>query len=223
MALIPSKVRAGIAALTFAAAVVPFVLATPAEAVTVTFDENGNFFCDVPGPCLFTGFESNKPDPRGKVSGNVLIYVLNVLSQDNPTGFRFPFNFTQAILDPRTGALSDAVTFTDRSGSMTGLSSTLLVFYSFDNLGDLADVGAAPPNFCPPCQGFGNGGGQTIFEEIFSGTQARFRIGPLPGGDLLEGLSREIPGPVVGAGLPGLLAACGGLLAFARRRRRKTA
>src|SRR5262249_16210023 len=32
-----------------------------------------------------------------------------------------------------------------------------------------------------------------------------------------------IPGPIAGAGLPGLVAACGGLLALARRRRRKTA
>jgi len=33
----------------------------------------------------------------------------------------------------------------------------------------------------------------------------------------------SVPGPVVGAGMPGLVAACGGLLALARRRRQKIA
>jgi hypothetical protein len=32
-----------------------------------------------------------------------------------------------------------------------------------------------------------------------------------------------VPGPIAGAGLPGLLAACGGLVAFARRRRQQLA
>jgi hypothetical protein len=46
-------------------------------------------------------------------------------------------------------------------------------------------------------------------------------IGVFPGGTIssVEKAFSQVPGPIVGAGLPGLIAACGGLLALVRRRR----
>jgi hypothetical protein len=54
-----------------------------------------------------------------------------------------------------------------------------------------------------------------FFADIFS---------PITGNTgLVDATLAAVPGPVAGAGLPGLVAACGGLIALARRRRQRIA
>jgi hypothetical protein len=86
----------------------------------------------------------------------------------------------------------------------------------------------------PPAPGFanvgfpinnGNGFGDFLFSTVdFTGLASTDQIlfhaqwqNAVDGGESF--FIRSVPGPVVGAGLPGLVAACGALIALARRRR----
>jgi hypothetical protein len=129
--------------LTFLAAVGFCVLAAgPARAAptytffTLTFDENGN--CT---STFMTCPSTTGTDPTGFVTGqNVLIYTLPELT----------FSGRVDILDAG-GSVSDQLAFVDTTtgstttcepGSGAAICANELIFYSFDSLGTLADVGS---------------------------------------------------------------------------------
>jgi uncharacterized protein (TIGR03118 family) len=99
-------------------------------------------------------------------------------------------------------------------GNFSFVASEINVFDASGNLvGTIPiDTGGKPPGGLWALE-FGTGGSNGSPNTLF------FTDGINGEMDGLFG-AINVPGPIVGAGLPGLVAACGGLLALARRRRK---
>jgi hypothetical protein len=218
MALIPLKARSGIAALTFAAAVVPFVSATAAKAtmiafhdltdtVDVTVNPLSALIARIPGEGEFLQVmvksEDQNPNTIKEATGGIRFFepdgnevsdILQAKITKNPEREGSFFTLLSFGSDPNFGTLFNTFGFTN-----------------IMETGDLQQVGlAADPDKGIPDSQFRirteSGGLQVITLptdlEIFVESD-------------IEGF---VPGPVVGAGLPGLLAACASLFAWWRRR-----
>ena len=209
MALI-QKARAGIAALTFAAAVAPFVLATPAKAVIISFRDGTETVS------VTRNGERQDPDPNGSFGE---LFKTNAFRSEIPTATGGTGGIV--FMEPGTNIISDVLIVT--VGGTAGMVSVTFEFSSDPDLtihsttgftrvdedpkGDFVTVGMPPPS---------------PFAPDFQFRDALGKVVALPSDFTVEVQSdvQAIPGPVVGAGLPGFLAACVSLFAWWRRRQR---
>jgi hypothetical protein len=223
VALIPPKAWTGIGALTFAAAVVAF-LATPARAITIVIDDG--ITPDVGNPVHVT-IVPDQGNPQVLQGGEGFFRGANRLGP-------FHSSFIEGTNSRGTGGIvfvdpegvSDILTVRIGPRRLLRGQDTFFAFVSDTErgLGPIDTTGFNVINETGMLQQVGVAvtlpSGQ-VEDRFFKNVAGNTLI--LPDNIKIfvrSDLEVPVPGPIVGAGLPGFLAACGGLLAWWRRRRR---
>jgi hypothetical protein len=222
------------------------MLSGPAFADTVPLDDPLHGYCGGAGQCIDNGTNSpttNNPPVNfgftvspGPASGALTIDVLVPNNEPTPASFALTGTLSgTATLFSATpwtsGALDMYLGISASPSNPIGayLPSTQALdpgatgFFVFQvNLGTTTLQDASNPNVSP-LENISPGLPLASYIVAFlnEGTAAAPNfVATANSGAIFE--TRGVPGPVVGAGLPGMIAACGALLALARRRRQKT-
>lgn len=209
---VPMKLIFWLKAATLAVFSVCFLLSVPLPANAFLFTMN----FDETGACSWTSASNGSgsctgslvSDPSATPLTNDPVWVFNLPSAT--------YTGQVNVLDPN-GDISDRLRFIDSSGSFlsciptSGLSvcADRLIFYSFDDVTPLGTLGDTPSSVTEDANG------------NFSFTPG-FCTAGAGNCNVFNGVS-PVPGPIVGAGLPGLVVVFGGLIAVARRRRKQAA
>jgi len=153
-----------------------------------------------------------------------------LLTQFAPFQFGNEFGLTLTYTATATGPTSTAdVTWSyDVAGAIEDAFLQLVASDTGSGVSAVTEVLLGKPPQPNPLQLFGSGSTMETFPLQTSLQVTKDQVnstGQPPGFASASSLTNafSVPAPVVGAGLPGLIAACGGLLALARRRRQKAA
>jgi hypothetical protein len=212
MALISSKALAGIAALTFGVAVAPFVFATPAEATLISFFDA----TETVSVTVFPVSEQIALIPQGGELFDVLVRSAN----QDPNTIRAGAIGGIRFLDP--DGFSDILRAQIIEGASAGIFFTLFSFGSDPDFGNIATTGFTIVQETGALQqvGLAPDVARNIPDSLFRNSAGQVVTLPTDLEIFVQSDVQAIPGPVVGAGLPGFLAACVSLFAWWRRRRK---